>query len=818
MLQNYLAIAWRNLLKNKAFSAINIFGLATGLACCLIILLYVTHELSYDRWNPNAERILRPVADINFGGNHYQLAVVGSIVGPDATRELPEIQAYCRFRDHGSYLVRRDGSTQPNIREERVLSTDSSFFEVFPLRVLEGSPGRCLTQPDRVALSKTCAEKYFGTVQMALGQTLLLENTERRQVSAVFEDMPENSHFQADMLLPLNGDEEVKTDPTLWGTNNNFNTYLLLRPGTNVDAFQQKFQSLAANRLEYTARQALGTTTAEMAKSGQYARYDLQRLSDIHLHSDLLAELGPNGSIRYVWLFGAIGFFVLLIACINFMNLSTARSATRAREVGVRKALGGQRSALVGQFLSESMLVTALAVVLALGVAALALPAFNDLADRELSIPWTNPLFWAGLAGGVGIVGLLAGSYPAFFLSAFEAVRVLKGEATGSRKGGGLRSALVVFQFAVSVSLIIATVLVFNQLRFIQTKKLGYEKDQVLILDDAYVLGPKAAILKQEMLRLPAVESATISSYLPVPSSRNDQTFSTSRAMDPNHSVGMQHWRVDADYLKTLGMTLVQGRNFDPARTSDSSTLILNETAAKLFGFADPVGQKVYLAGKLSGGAPKPEDFEELTIIGVVKDFHWASLRDRIGPLCLHFDASSGLMAFRLKGSDAPEVIAALNKQWQTLAPAQPFSHRFLDEAFTRIYRAERRVGKVAALFAILSVFVSCLGLFGLASFMVEQRRKEIGIRKVLGASVFGITGLLARDFLKLVVLGILLATPLAWYAMSRWLDNFAYRVTLSWWVFALAGVGAVGIAFLTVGFQSVKAALTNPVRSLRSE
>lgn len=818
MIQNYLKIAFRNLRKNRLYSFLNIFGLSLGIAACLLIVLYVAHELSYDRWNPNADRIVRLAADINFGGNHFELAVVGSVAGPDAAKELPEVQAFCRFRDYGTYLVRKEGLSQQNIREEHVLTVDSSFFEVFPLKVLEGDPARCLTRPDVVAISRSRAEKYFSSPQMALGQTLVFENKDRKQVTAVFEDMPVNTHFRADILISMNGNNEVKTDPPFWASNNNFQTYLLLHKGVDPAAFRKKFETLSKSKISITAQQMLGTTIEEVEKTGQYARYYLQNLTDIHLRSNLTVELAPNGNIAYVWIFSAIAAFILLIACINFMNLATARSAGRAREVGIRKALGSKRSALVGQFLSESMLIAAFAMLLAVLLAAVAMPWHRELTGRDLAMPWSSPVFWFSLVAGTSIVGLLAGSYPAFFLSAFDSIRVLKGQVAGIGKGGGFRNALVVFQFSISVALIIATIMVFRQLDYIQNKKLGFEKSQVVIVDDAYGLGDKLYAFRDEMLRRPAIESATVSGFLPVPSYRSDQGFSKNQSFDKDNAVSMQRWRVDNDYIKTMGMEIVQGRSFDPARVTDSTGVILNETAARLFGFANPVGQKIYVPDDPFESMPKPENFKELTIIGVVKDFHWASLRENIGALCLQLGRSQGMISFRYKGRETAAVIGQLEQEWKKLSPEQPFNYHFLDDSFARMYDAERRVGEIAGVFGLLSILVSCLGLFGLAAFTTEQRTKEIGIRKVLGASVTGITSLLARDFMKLVLLAIVIATPVAWYFMKKWLSDFAYRIEMQWWMFAVAGLVAILIAFLTVSFQSVKAALANPVKSLRSE
>lgn len=818
MINNYITIALRNLRKNPLYSGLNIFGLSLGVASCLLILLYVTHELSYDRWNPQAERIVRPVADINFGGHHFELAVVSSIIGPDAAKELPEIQQWCRFRQYGSLLVKRDGQGQLNFREDHALTVDSTFFELFPLKVLEGDPVRCLTQPKTLAISRSRAEKYFASAQMALGQTLVLDNEERRLITAVYEDMPLNAHFQADFLLSMHGNEEVTSDPPFWASNNNFQTYFLLRKGVSLETFKQKFQKLSREKIAITAQQFGGASLEDLEKTGQHARLSLQNLLDIHLHSDLTAELAPNGNIRYVWIFSAIAAFILLIACINFMNLATARSAGRAKEVGMRKVLGSGRKALVGQFLAESFVISAVAVAIALGLATLAMPWYRELSGRDLEMPWTSPVFWASLASGTTLVSLLAGSYPAFFLSAFDSLKVLKGQVAGISRGGGFRSALVVFQFSVSVALIVSTMLVFRQLNYIQSKKLGFDKSNVLILEDAYALGDKIYSLKQEMLQHPAIESATVSGSLPVPSNRSDQGFYKKRSMDQENTVSMQRWRVDSDYLRTMGMEIKQGRTFDPSRVTDSTGVIINETAAKLFGFEDPIGQKIYTLDIDLQGRPRPEDFSELEIIGVVKDFHWSSMRENIGSLCFQLGRSRGLVSFRYKGEETASVIAALEKSWKSYSAEQPFNYRFLDESFAEMYQAEQQVGKIAGIFGILSVLISCLGLFGLAAYTTEQRTKEIGIRKVLGASVTGITGLLAKDFLKLVLIAILISSPVAYHFMNLWLADFAYRVEIQWWVFLIAGAVAVAIAFLTVSFQSVKAALANPIKSLRNE
>lgn len=820
MLKNYLKIALRSLLKNKAYAFINVAGLAIGAACCMLILLFVAYELSYDRWNPNAERIFRPVSDIKFGGAELNMAVVSSVVGPEVVQALPDVQAFCRFRQYGSYLVKREGQGQANIREEDVLTVDSSFFELFPLKIWEGDARSGLCRPNTMAISRSTAEKYYGSPQLAIGQTMVLENRDRRQITAVFEDLPANNHFKAKVLLAMNGNEEVKEDSPLWASNNNFQTYLLLRKGSDPEVFKAKFAALSKAKIAETARRLIGSTIEDLEKSDQHARYHLQPLTDIHLHSDLSIELQPNGNIQYVWIFSAIAAFILLIACINFMNLSTARSAHRSREIGVRKVLGSQRSALVRQFLSESTLLALSAIVLAVGITALALPAFGNLLDRPMTMPWSAPVFWLGLLAGTGFIGLLAGLYPAFFLSAFDPIKVLNSRLPAKAGGGNLRSGLVVFQFTTAIILIIATALVYQQLNFIQNKKLGFQKEQVLILNDAYALGDKLPAFRQEILSNPNVVAASVSGFLPTPSYRSDNTFSKVRGFREDQAVNMQSWTVDQDYRTTLGLELVAGRFFDPAaHPSDSTAVVLNERATALFGYADqPLGQKIYSPDGRLQGAPKPEDFVEYTVIGVVKDFHFASLRDNIGALSMRLGESQGSISIRYNAAESENLIADLEKRWKTMAPDQPFSYQFLDDAFARMYSNEQRIGALAGVFAGLAVLVSCLGLFGLVAFTAEQRTKEIGIRKVLGAGMGSIIGLLSRDFLKLVLLAILLATPCAWYFMHNWLQNFAYHVGLNGWIFLLAGAAAIGIAVLTVSYQSIKAAMANPIKSLRNE
>ncbi len=814
MIKNYFKIAVRNLLKHKAYSIINVLGLALGMACCILILLYVQHELSYDRHHQNAERIYRVAADLKFGGNHFQMAVAPAPMAEALVREFPEVAAAARFRNYGSALVKKDGGQ--NFKEERVIFADNAIFDIFTLPLLAGEAAAALTAPNTVVINQTTAKKYFGDAN-PVGQTLLFDNSEAYKVTGVFADMPDNGHFHFDFIAALAGSEESKG--TAW-LGNNFSTYLLLKAGANLAALQAKFPAMIEKYMGPTVQQFLGITLEQFRGQGNFANYYLQPLRDIHLHSDLGVEFEPNGNIKHVYIFSAIAFFILLIACINFMNLATARSANRAREVGIRKAVGSYRRQLMGQFLAESIFLGLIALLGAVVLVELILPAFNNLAEKNLQTFYFGN--WPLLATLLGItlfVGVVAGSYPAFVLSGFKPVSALKGKASTGASSSRFRSALVVFQFAASVILIVGTLIIKNQLHFIQNKNLGFNKEQVIVLHDAYALGANLRAFKTEALRHPSLLSGTLSGYLPVPSNRSDTGFwPEGQAASSDHAVSMQAWSVDHDYVQTMGMAIVTGRDFSPAFGGDSAGVILNESAAKKFGFDDPVGKRIYRYGFRPGQGVDPNDIETFTIVGVVKDFHYESLRQNIGALGFLLRRSRSYLSFRFKSEDVAGVIAFLKTKWQELGPNQPFAYSFLDERFNSMYRAETRIGALFSVFAGLAIFTACLGLFGLASFTAEQRTKEIGIRKVLGATVSNVTLLLSKDFVRLVFIANLLAWPVAYFAMNQWLQDFAYRVHLNWWLFTLAGALALLIALLTVSFQALKAALANPVEALRYE
>lgn len=819
MLKNYLLIAVRSLTKHKFYSFINVIGLATGIAACLVILLFIQSELSYDQHHEKADRIYRINGEIKFGGNHYKLAVASAPLGSTLAQGYPEIETMVRFRTRGSYLVKRAEGTD-NIKENDVVWTDSTFFKVFTVPVLSGDASTALKEPNSIAISKKMADKYFPDGNV-LGQSLIMDNRMHVKVTAVFEDMPTAGHFHYDFLIALAGLDEAQQTNFL---SNNFNTYLLLKPGTNAKELEKKIPGFIEKYLTPQATAILGDdfSMKKFKADGNIWEYTLMPLTDIHLHSDLTAELGPNGDITYVYLFSAVALFILSIACINFMNLSTARSANRAKEVGVRKVMGSLRSHLVRQFLLESILLSIGSFLFAIVLAWIFLPVFNSISQKELSLPVTEPMFYLLLGGASVFIGVLAGLYPSFFLSAFKPINVLKGNVVLGMRSGWIRSSLVVFQFVISIFLVIATLTVNRQLSYIQNKKIGFEKDQILVVNDAYALGKNIQPFTDEVAKKSFIKSGSISGFLPVANGwRSDNTYWPEGGEPTQENmVSMQTWEVDYQYVKTMGMKIIEGRDFSVDFPSDSSAIVINQSALKFFNFEkDPIGKKIStFNGNNPDGSPDRNSLRSWTIIGVLEDFHFESLKQNIAPLALFLEKNNGTVVFRFEAANAQDVVSAVEKTWKNMAPGQPFQYSFLDEDFARMYSAEQRLGKTFAVFASLAIIIACLGLFALTSFTAEQRTKEIGIRKVLGASVSSIVVLLSKEFGKLILIAFLLAAPLAWYAINWWLKSYTYKVEIGILVYAAAGLFAFGISWLTMSYQSIRAARNNPVTSLRSE
>jgi putative ABC transport system permease protein len=807
MIRNFLVVAYRNLRRNKAFSAINIVGLAIGIATCLLILLFVGHELSYDRFNDKADRIVRVTFQARMQGGLINEAFVMPPVGPTLKKDFPEVLEATRIRTFG---MPRLSNGKEVFREGAFAFVDSNFFRVFTIPLVEGDASTALIQPNSVVITKAVARKYFGMGD-ALGKTIVFkeDNLAPMKVTGVIDEIPENSHFHFGLLAAMAGLPEAK-DPT-W-MDGSFHTYLLLTKGYDYRKLEAQLPREVDKYITPQFQKGLGISLGDYRKAGNSINLLLQPLTDIHLYSNLGGEMEPGGDIRYVYIFSVVAVFMLLIACINFMNLSTASASKRAREVGIRKVLGSMKGQLVGQFLSESLLLTAFSLGLALLLVYAALPLFNELTGQSLSIHWGSmPWLVPALIGFGLFTGVLAGSYPAFFLSSFNPINVLKGRLTGGKGGTILRSGLVVFQFIISISLIVGTVVVYRQLSFIRHERLGYDRDQVVVVQEAWWLGKNLEAYRRGLLDDPRVASVSLSGFLPA-----GETYGSTYMVNPDGNatqlVKTVCYQVDDSYIPTLGMQLAAGRNFSKTFGTDSTSVIVNETAVRTFSWGQNSLGRI-IAHKEDDGTRKVYQ-----VIGVVKDFHFRSFHELITPVVMELGGDASNMIVRTRTKDYAGLLAEMKRKWTAAGAEAPFTYSFLDARFNDMIKAEETIGRILGIFAGLTIFVACLGLFGLATFTAEQRTKEIGIRKVLGADTSAIVALLSRDFLRLVGLAFLIAAPVAWLAMNRWLQDFAYRVSISWWIFAIAAGLTLAITLLTISLRAVQAALANPVDSLRTE
>lgn len=807
MIKNYFKMAMRNLQKHKFYSFINIIGLSIGIACCLLITLFIIDELTYDQYHEKSARIYRVTMESYFGGNEFKMAVTPAPMAAALINDYPEVEAVTRFSASGTWLLKREEGEE-NIIENRVVFADSSVFGIFTIPFIEGNPTTSLGKKNSLVLSESTAKKYFGD-NSALNKTLILDNSETFTVTGVYRDMPTNGHFHFDLILTMLN--RSRSNSQQW-TSNNFHTYVLLNAGTTGEEFRQKLPQLIEKYVGPEVMKYMNKSLEELFASGTRLNYHLQPLTDIHLHSQLGVELEANSDIKYIYIFSIIALFLLVIACINFMNLSTARSANRAKEVGVRKVLGSFRSHLIKQFLMESTLLTVFSFVIAFILASVAMPLFNSISGKSLFIPFGSVSFWLICMFATLTIGLLAGMYPAFFLSAFKPVSVLKGKLAIGSKSGIIRSLLVIFQFSISIILVIGTFTIFKQLNFIQSKKLGFNKDQILLVENVWALGDQVTAFKTQTSSLASVNNVSISGYLPVTNSwRNDTGFWEHGKSIDETSVSMQYWRVDHNYISTLGMEIASGRGFSLDFPSDSSAVIINKRAAKLFGFDDPIGQRI---------STTDGDQNEIsyTIVGVIENFHFQSMKENIDALCLVLGNSNGHAIFKTNSDNITNTVAQIEESWKSIAPDQPFNYSFLDQEFNEMYEAEQKIGTIFTTFAMLAIFIASMGLFALAAFTAEQRTKEIGVRKVLGASVKSIVFLLSKEFIKLISISFILAAPLSWWGISTWLESYTYRTNIGIEVYLVAGLLAFLVAWLTMSYQSIKAAMSNPVNSLRSE
>jgi putative ABC transport system permease protein len=805
MIKNHFKIALRSLLRNKTFTLINISGLAIGLATCLLIMLFVQNELSYDRFNEKADRIVRVVFRGAIQGQKMKEASVMPPVAQTMQKDYPEVQEATRLRKAGFPRISIGDKT---FKDDAFAYVDSNFFHVFTLPFLKGDPKTALLDPNSIVISETLAKKYFGT-EDPMGRTLHFKDMNADlKITGLMRDIPSNSHFHFDIFGSMGRLPESR-DPS-WMSSEYF-TYLVLPEGYDYKKLQTKMSDIMQKYAGSQVEKAFGMPYSQFLKKGNDLGLFLQPLTDIHLHSDLNLELEAGSDIRYVYIFSVVALFMLVIACINFMNLSTAGASKRAREVGIRKVMGSLRIQLVRQFLLESILIAAVGLLISIVLVYWTIPFFNTLSGKNLSL---NLLHHSWLIPGLMLFGLLtgffAGSYPAFYLSSFNPVTVLKGKFSSNKTSVRLRSGLVVFQFLISIVLIVSTTVVYKQLSYIQNEKLGYDKNQVLIVEESYWLGKDQDAYKQKLLQDPRVVSVSGSGYLPAGYSYNNN-FMVYPENKSDQLVKTLRYDVDYTYIPTLGMEMAAGRNFSQTFGTDSLGLIINEEAAKAFGWGmNALGHQVTYPDN---------DGKKVTfhVIGVVKDFHFKSLHEPISPLIMVLARNFDNIIVKTKTQDIPGLLATMKKEWSSLAD-MPFTYSFLDERYESTYNAEKKLGWILGIFSGLTIFVACLGLFGLATFTAEQRVKEIGIRKVLGATVSSIVTLLSKDFLKLVFIAFVIATPVSWYLMNRWLQDFAYKMNISVWIFIMAAGLSIAITLITVSFRAIKAAANNPVDSLRNE
>lgn len=811
MFKNHLKIAWRSLKKQPFFTFLNTFGLAIGIAGGLLISLYIHDELSYDKMFADANRIHRIHADIKFGGEDRKFAVTPAPMSEAVQNDFSEVELAVRFRTQGSMLLRKEDA-EANIKELQTTFVDSTFFKMFGLNLLAGDIKTALKSPNTLILTKSAAEKHFNTSD-AVGQIMILDNDNSYTVTGVIDDFPQNSFLRDHtVFMAMSGYEDSRI--VNWGSNN-YQTYIKLIPSAKIEDIQQPLRGFLSKYVIPGVQQFMpGITEEQFKAAGNHLIYSTMPLTDIHLRSDRVAEISGNNDLQSIYILSFIAVFLLVLACVNFMNLSTAHSLKRAKEVGIRKTLGSNRGELIRQFLIESGLVSLGSLVLAVILAVILLPLFNDLADKDISMPYSNPFFWLILLASGVVLGLISGGYPAFFMSKFIPVKVLKGTSSNSLGGGNVRNVLVIFQFAISVFLIIGTLVVYQQLNYIQNKDLGFSKDQVLVVNDVFTLDSKATSFKEEVKKLSYVQNATLSSYFPTPSGRSDSTFAPEEGLtDTESALSMQRWGVDFDYVSTMEFEIIAGRDFNHDFKNDSTSIIVNESAVSVIGISpqEAIGKRY----TPDIGDENPEYF---TIIGVVKDFHFSPFRAEIESLSLHLSDRAYALAVKLESGNFSNAIAGIEGIWNQIAPGQPFDYYFMEDSFNDTYQSEQRLSRIFFIFTTLSILIACLGLFGLAAFNAEKRTKEIGIRKVLGASVSQISYRLSMDFLKLVGVAILVSLPLGWFAMNKWLEDFSYRIEIGIWVFVLAAFLAVAISILTVSYQSIKAAIVNPVKSLRAE
>jgi putative ABC transport system permease protein len=780
------------------------------MASFIIIMLWVSDELSYDSYNEKADRIYRVNMYTRFNGLEGTNTNCPAPLAAAVLNDYPEVENVVRFRDYGGSIIRYGADS---FSESRIIYADSSFFDIFTIPLLEGNPETALKVPNTVAISESMAKKYFHD-EDPINKILKFNNRTDYRVTAVYKDIPEASHFHFDFIASVYSLNEYKEQ--IW-VNSNFQTYVLFGKNADPVSFEEKLPQLIENYVAPQASEILGTTWDKLLENGLSISFSVQNVRDIHLTSGISGEFEASGDIRYVYIFSLIAIFIIILACINFTNLSTARSTSRLKEVGIRKVFGVQRGTLAFQFLLESFFIVFAAHIVAMIITEVSLPFFNDLSGKNLSINYFDYRFIGLILGLILIISFVAGSYPALYLSSFKPIAVLKGEMVSGKKKTSFRSILVIGQFTISLLLLSSTLILYRQMNYIQKKNLGYDKEQLLVIDNTYLLGKNINSFKDQILTNPQIISATMSGFLPSPSNRNNGSVFIDGILT-NDPIFFSHFSVDDDYLKTFQMKIVRGRGFSKDFSTDSSAIIINEAGAKLLGWEDPIGKKIGYGMDIEAQPNKPT-MTLHTIIGVVADFNFASLHEPIGGLAIYLDESTSKTTCRIRSeSDITALIDFIKSQWTELAPDQPFNYYFISDNLNLQYGSEVRLGKILGIFTGLAFFVSCLGLFGLALFASANRKKEIGLRKVNGSGIFQIIWLLSADFTRLIIISLFIACPVSYFMMSRWLENFAFHTNITFLIFAIAGLASYLIAMATIGYQSYKAATANPADTLRNE
>ena len=805
MFRNYLLTTLRTIIKHRGFTFINVTGLAIGMACCIMILLFITDELSYDKYHENANQIYRAGIDGRLGDRDFMTYTTAAPFARTMVEEFPEVINATRFLSGSNKLITYGDR---NFIEDGVYYTDSTVFDIFSWKMIKGNPKTALAGPNSIVFTESMAKKYFGN-EDPMDKTVTFDNDREFNVTGIIKDIPHNSHFHFDFLASLSTFEWSRNEHWL---SDQYASYLLLDKGFTDADVEAKISDFVLKYVGPQVEEGLGISLEEWEASGNRYGYFLEPLTGIYLNSDATMHMEPVGDKRYVIIFSIVAIFILIIACVNFMNLTTAKSSNRAKEVGIRKVAGARRGQLFFQFLNESFFLSILAMIIALVLVYLLLPDFNNITQKELTIKYlSNWEYILGIILMTLFVGFFAGSYSSISLSSFNVLTVLKGKIQTGKKSAFFRSGLVVSQFAISVGIIIATIIVYNQLNYMQNKKLGFEKENVIIVERPNALGDQLDAFKEELLRFPDIYAIAATTTVPG-KGFNGSVFQKENAKS-EEMIHFQRMNADYDFPKAMGMNIKEGRYFSKEYSGDSACVVINESAVKSLGYDNPVGKFII-------GYGNSDEQIRFQIIGVMEDFHTQSLHERIPNVVMFYTENyhASYMAVKVKNTDINKTLKTVEKKWQEFLPQQPFDYFFMDDHFNSLHSAESRTGKILGIFSVLALFIASLGLFGLSSFISEQRTKEIGIRKVLGSTVSGILILLSKQFTRWIIIANVIAWPTAYYFMDKWLQNFEYRIDINIILFVIAGVVSLFIALLTVSYQTIKAASANPVNSLRYE